>query len=224
MPSTGAGGEEERDTGGAEETEPGTPAAGTESTERGGPGMPGGEMPGAEMPGAEMPGAPGETQAGQEPGAEGTTGVAGMEACHDAQMFRMQVDQFATADNPAHPEAVEALRTLADALGAMPGNLETQANTIRDRAGRVEASGPKSTQHADWTREALMTALTAMEPMSASRPDLAQPLAEARRAVEAIQTNVAWSQQQPAMTDAFKQVAHVVEMASMPAGMGMCPS
>ncbi|MFZ5480287.1 MAG: hypothetical protein ACOZNI_26220 [Myxococcota bacterium] len=121
--------------------------------------------------------------------------------------------------DPRHAAEAEALRTLASALDDLAVGhpaLERNAGVVRDRAERIQASPANSLEHADWTREALLTAVDALDLVARDTqgtPELAEQARVARTAVEAIEPGVGMLRQRDATDRAFGEVAHGLDLS-----------
>lgn len=133
----------------------------------------------------------------------------------EVQAFQDQVQQLAGApSDPSHPEAVQALRSLAAALRATPGEQERvtlAAIVIEQQATLIERSGPHSLSHADATKKALAEAIVAIEALKQAQGRAAggpaDPLEMARRDLEGINPGQPFLRQREGIVQAFQHVA-----------------
>jgi opacity protein-like surface antigen len=121
--------------------------------------------------------------------------------------------------DPRHPAEIKALRTLADALDAMPGTEVTKqsADGIRKSAEVLEKS--KVTEvHSDTTKEALTDALAALDAMNTANavPGLADKIKTAHDAVAKIDPSLPFLKEKETIDDAFMKIGDALMVANQP--------
>jgi hypothetical protein len=85
-----------------------------------------------------------------------------------------------------------SIESVAQQTAGQP-NVNPQVQTIRQNAQQIRDSDPMSTQHANWTREALNAGVTAMESLqqagTAADQQAQNSIAQARQAAQQMQTS-----------------------------------
>jgi len=121
--------------------------------------------------------------------------------------------------DPRHPAEIKALRTLADALDAMPGTEVTKqsADGIRKSADVLEKSKVTDV-HSDTTKEALTDALAALDAMNTANavPGLADKIKTAHDAVAKIDPSEPFLKEKETIDDAFVKIGDALMVANQP--------
>jgi hypothetical protein len=126
----------------------------------------------------------------------------------------------AIAPDPRHPAEIKALRTLADALDVMPGATDAvrgSATEIRKSADTLEKSKVTDV-HSDTTKEALTSALTALDGLQSTNPvpGMADKMKAAHDAVAKIDPSLPFLKEKETIDDAFMKVGDALMLASQP--------
>ena len=137
--------------------------------------------------------------------------------------FRQQVEGLPEqVGDPAHTAEIRALWTLSDCIDALYGQEDGEgrqaSEKIRAHARAIERSGPTALEHAEWTREALLTAIEVIEAEEKDRADLQEPILLARNVIESIRPDVEFVTQTEPVMDAYARVSDVLIRAAEVSG------
>jgi hypothetical protein len=151
----------------------------------------------------------------QQPAAQPTA-----DASQKVSQYNSQAQELPSIPpDPRHPAEIKALRTLADALEAMPGTEVTKqsADQIRKSADTLEKSKVTAV-HSDTTKEALTDALAALDALNTANatPGLADKIKTAHDAVAKIDPSEPFLKEKETIDDAFIKIGDALMLASQP--------
>src|SRR5262249_38734722 len=125
----------------------------------------------------------------QAPGTEAQGQPAATDASQAVSNYNEQARGLISQPaDPTHPAEIKALRSLADAIDALPGGTDDVKHStanIRNDADTLEKS-PVTDVHSDTTKDALSTAVGALNmfPIKNPPPEMTDKISAARDAVE----------------------------------------
>src|SRR5262249_4081972 len=138
-------------------------------------------------------------------------GATNKDASRSIEMYRQEAQGLSQLPpDPRHPAEIKALRSLADALSALPcatDDLRQQADGIRKDADTLEASSVKEV-HSDTTKDALSKAVDVLSSIQAQNkmPGLDERLATAKTNVDKIDASVPFLKERENIDQAFVNI------------------
>lgn len=168
----------------------------------------------------------------QAPGyGEGTNGAAGTDQVGATDLpapirdLKQNIEKMRMAADMQHTDLVQALRSLANAYGALPmaGTPLTDAvSRIQSYADRIEASGATSNMHSRWAKRALKEGIDALNAYQKEQgyAGMEERMTMMTEQLDQISDDKPFMQQKEAFTNSFGQIADVLTEMSRPQQRG----